>query len=91
MDLELRQPSIAQSIVTNLASKVWTNVKERFAYADCFRISDLKRDLHNLKQNHLSIGDYFPEVFTILKFISDNVANWQVTSKTCNTINMKFS
>jgi len=66
--LNLVTPSIAQSIVyTDLASKAWNDCRERFSRVDHVRVSDLQRNMYNLKQNHIFVSEYFTEMSTIKK------------------------
>jgi len=61
-------PSIAQSIIyKDLASEAWRNLKEGFARVDHIRVADLKYELYQLKQDSLSVTDFYTEMSVLLE------------------------
>lgn len=61
-------PQIAQSIVyKELASDAWKNLKSRFERVDRVRVVDLKYEIYQLKQESLSVTDFFSELSILIE------------------------
>ncbi|GAU15685.1 hypothetical protein TSUD_109430 [Trifolium subterraneum] len=55
--------TISQSLVyTETASQAWNDLKARFSRADRVRISSLQRDLYALRQDSLSVTEFFTKL-----------------------------
>ncbi|XP_050217401.1 uncharacterized protein LOC126668239 [Mercurialis annua] len=67
-------PSIAQSVsFLNFAVDIWENLRERFSQGDADRIADLQYEICSLKQNNMSISEYY----TNLKILWDEFINFR--------------
>ncbi|XP_055960699.1 uncharacterized protein LOC130015139 [Mercurialis annua] len=67
-------PSIAQSVsFLNYALEIWENLKERFSQGDADRISDLQAEICMIKQNTMSVSEYY----TNLKILWDEFKNFR--------------
>ncbi|XP_057455232.1 uncharacterized protein LOC130746569 [Lotus japonicus] len=58
--------SIANSIVfVENACDAWKDLHDRFSQGDLVRIAELQNEISNLKQNTLSVNDYYTEIKTL--------------------------
>jgi hypothetical protein len=56
-------PTISQSLVyTDTAAQVWSDLKARFSRADRVRVSSLQREIYALRQDSLSVTEYFTKL-----------------------------
>ncbi|XP_074328051.1 uncharacterized protein LOC141665962 [Apium graveolens] len=47
------------------ASEIWAQLEKRFALTNGFRKYKISKDLYELKQNHLSVADYFTQLSSL--------------------------
>ncbi|XP_019417053.1 PREDICTED: uncharacterized protein LOC109328178 [Lupinus angustifolius] len=56
------EESIAKSILWfDTASKLWTDLKDRFSQGDIFRIAELEEEFYHLHQGNLTISEFFTD------------------------------
>ncbi|XP_019178311.1 PREDICTED: uncharacterized protein LOC109173526 [Ipomoea nil] len=59
-------PSIAASIMhLDQAKEVWDDLRKRFSQCDAQRISTLQNEIYGLKQNNLSVNEYYTRCKTL--------------------------
>ncbi|KAK4254363.1 hypothetical protein QN277_009759 [Acacia crassicarpa] len=75
-------PTIAQSILwMDKAYDIWTDLKDRFAQSDIFRVAELQDDMFSFRQGDLSMSDYY----TKLKILWDEYVTLRpITRCPCN-------
>jgi len=63
-------PAIKQSVLwMDIASEIWTDMKERFSHANKFRIADLQDQIQNYKQGDSTISEYYTRLKILWKEI----------------------
>lgn len=56
-------PSIAQSVMYNDdASKIWSELKERFSHANNVHLFHIEQEIHECVQGDMGIGDYYTKL-----------------------------
>ncbi|GAU46985.1 hypothetical protein TSUD_403190 [Trifolium subterraneum] len=60
--------SIAQSVIfLENAVDIWNDLRERFSQGDLIRISELQRDIYDLKQENRSVTEFYSELKLLWK------------------------
>ena len=74
-------PAIARSVdALELASEIWSDLKERFFRPDMVKVEELLGEFYALRQGSLSVTEYYTE----LKSIWEEIENYRgITTCTC--------